>query len=208
MAQLKADDILNTLADRQFERLVGNHKPKAKLRKRLGDSFDMWAYQERVVGVLALSKSMGPVLFEAGKTVGRSLGEKGLSMIRKLPNYRNFNESKTLEEARRTTEWSIVQSMYQMTATGIISLVRFEKEKLLVFRVEECVDCTGIPNLGESVCYYLGGQLAGAIETVVGKNLGFVETMCQAKGDPCCEFKYTILSEKGQSNWVVQNIPE
>lgn len=191
MVALKADEILNALANRQFERLMGN--PNTKLRKRLGNSFDMWAYQERVIGVLALSQSMGPVLYEAGKKVGTSLSKKSLSMIQKLPNYQSFNKAKTLEEARRSTEWSVVQAMYQMTATGIINLVRYEKDKLLIFQVEECVDCTGIPNLGESLCYYLGGELAGAIEIIIGKNLGFVETKCQARGDSLCEFKYTIL---------------
>jgi predicted hydrocarbon binding protein len=190
---LKADDILDALADRQFERLVGGPKPKAKLRRRLGDFFDMWAYQERVIGIQALSKSMGPVLVEAGKKVGRSLSGKALSMIQKLPNYQSFNKAETLEEAKRSTEWSIVQAMYQMTATGIINMVEYEKGKRLIFQVEECVDCTGLPNLGESICYYLGGQLAGAIEVIIGRSIGFVETMCQAKGDSYCEFKYSIL---------------
>jgi predicted hydrocarbon binding protein len=189
---LKADDILDALAERQFERLVGNPKPNIRLRKRLGNFIDMWAYQERVIGVLALSKSMGPVLAEAGKKVGRALSTKSLSMIQKLPNYQSINKSSSLQEAQRSTEWSVVQAMYQMTGTGIINMVRYEKGKLLVFQVEECVSCTGLPNLGESVCYYLGGQLAGAIEVVVGKSVGFVESQCQAKGDSCCEFKCSI----------------
>ncbi|WXG46560.1 MAG: V4R domain-containing protein [Candidatus Atabeyarchaeum deiterrae] len=190
---MKADEILDALASRQFKRLVSNPSPQAKLRKRLGNNIDMWAYQERVIGMLALSKSMGPVLFEAGKKVGKSLSKKAVLMFRKLPNYRSFIECKTLEEAQRSTEWSIVQAMYQMTATGIINMVKYEKGKLLVFQVEECVSCSGLPNLGESVCYYLGGQLCGAIEIIIGKSLAFVETKCQAKGDTCCEFKYTVL---------------
>jgi predicted hydrocarbon binding protein len=193
VAALKSNEILNALANRQFERLITNPNPKAKLRKRLGNFIDMWAYQERVVGVLALSKSMGPVLFEAGRAVGKALSEKSLTMIQKLPNYQSFNKSNTLGEAQKSTEWSVVQAMYQMTATGIINMIKYEKDKLLVFQVEECVSCTGLPNLGESICYYLGGQLAGAIESIIGKNVAFVETKCQAKGDSLCEFKYNIL---------------
>ncbi|WXG44572.1 MAG: V4R domain-containing protein [Promethearchaeati archaeon SRVP18_Atabeyarchaeia-1] len=189
---MKADDILDALAERQFERLIENPKVNARLRKRLGNFIDMWAYQERVIGVLALSKSMGPVLAEAGKKVGRALSTKSLSMIQKLPNYQSINKSSTLQEAQRSTEWSIVQAMYQMTGTGIINMVRYEKGKLLIFQVEECVSCTGLPNLGESVCYYLGGQLAGAMEVVIGKNVGFVESLCQAKGDSYCEFRCSI----------------
>jgi predicted hydrocarbon binding protein len=191
--ELKADDILNALAKRQFERFMGTQGASVRLRKRLGNNIDMWAYQERVIGVLALSKSMGPVLAEAGRKVGRSLAARSLSMIKKLPNYRNIMESNTLEEARLSTEWSVVQGMYQMTGTGIITLVEFEKSNRLAFQVEECVSCTGLPNLGESVCYYLGGQLAGAVEVIIGKSIGFVETKCQAKGDSCCEFKCKII---------------
>lgn len=193
---MEADDILNALADRQFERLMGKHGASVRLRKRLGNFIDMWAYQERVIGVLALSKSMGPVLAEAGKRVGKSLATKSLSMIKKLPKYQNFDEANTLEQARLSTEWSVVQTMYQMTCTGIINMVEYEKDKSLTFQVQECVSCTGLPNLGESVCYYLGGQLAGAVEVVVGKPVGFVETKCQAKGDPCCEFRCN-LSRQG-----------
>jgi predicted hydrocarbon binding protein len=193
VAQLKADDILDALAERQFERLMGKQGANVRLRKRLGNFFDMWAYQERVIGVLALSKSMGPVLAEAGKRVGRSLATKSLSMIKKLPNYHSIDKSNTLEEARLSTEWSVVQAMYQMTGTGIINMVEYEKGKRLAFQVEECVSCTGLPNLGESVCYYLGGQLAGAIEVIIGKPVGWIETKCQAKGDPYCEFKFTVM---------------
>jgi predicted hydrocarbon binding protein len=190
---MKADDILEALAERQFKRIVSNPTPNVKLRKRLGNFIDMWAYQERVIGVLALSKSMGPVLAEAGKRVGRALSTKALTLIRKLPSYESIIKSNSLAEAVHSTEWGIVQAMYEATRTGIINMTRYEKGKLLTFQVEECVSCTGLPNLGESVCYYLGGQLAGAIEVVLGENVGFVETMCQAKGDSLCEFKCNIV---------------
>jgi hypothetical protein len=189
---LKADDILEALADRQFKRLMSSPSAQ-RLRKRLGNNIDMWAYQERVIGVLALSKSMGPVLAEAGRKVGIALATKSLSMIKKLPNYEDITKASSLSEALRSTEWGVVQSMYQLTGTGIINMVRYDKDSLLMFQVEECVSCTGLPNLGEAVCYYLGGQLAGAIGAVLGKNVGFVETKCQAKGDSLCEFKCSIL---------------
>jgi len=189
---MKADDILEALADRQFKRLVSNPTPDGKLRKRLGNYIDMWAYQERVIGVLALSKSMGPVLAEAGRRVGRALSSKALTLIQKMPNYQSIRKSNSLAEALISTEWGIVQAMYETTRTGIIKMTRYERGKLLMFQVEECVSCTGLPNLGESICYYLGGQLAGAIEVVLGENVGFIETMCQAKGDSLCEFKCNI----------------
>ncbi len=191
---MKADDILEALAERQFKRLVSNPSPNTKIRKRLGDTIDMWAYQERVIGVLALSKSMGPVLAEAGRKVGRALTMKALPFIQRMPNYQSITKAGSLSEAINSTEWNIVQLMYRTTGTGIISMVRFEKDVLMVFQVEECVSCTGLPNLGESVCFYLGGQLAGAMEVAVGKNVGFVESLCQAKGDSLCEFRCNVLS--------------
>jgi predicted hydrocarbon binding protein len=190
---MKADDILDALAERQFRRLVGNPSPGIKLRKRLGNYVDMWAYQERVIGVLALSKSMVPVLAEAGRKVGRALTMKAIPFLQRLPKYQSINKSGSLSEAITSTEWNVVQTMYEATRTGIINMTRFEKDMLIVFQVQECASCTGLPNLGESVCYYLGGQLAGALEVALSKNVGFVETKCQAKGDTLCEFRCNVL---------------
>jgi len=110
-----------------------------------------------------------------------------------MPDYQSITKAGSLSEAISSTEWNIVQSLYQTTGTGIISISRFEKDMLLVFRVEECASCTGLPDIGESVCYYLGGQLAGAMEVAIGKKVGMVETKCQAKGDSLCEFRCNVL---------------
>jgi hypothetical protein len=190
---MKADDVLDALAERQFRRFVGNPSPGIKLRKRLGNYVDMWAYQERVIGVLALSKAMAPVLAEAGRKVGRALLTKALPFIKRMPDYQSITKAGSLSEAMSSTEWNIIQSMYKTTGMGIVKMVRYEKDMLFVFQAEECASCTGLPNLGESVCYYVGGQVAGAMETAIGKNVGFVEAMCQAKGDSLCEFRCNIL---------------
>lgn len=191
--QTKADEVLDALAERQFEMLASKSSPDRKIRKRLSSFVDMWTYQERVIGVLALSKSMGPTLAEAGKKVGRTLLIKSLPFIQRLPNFQSIAKSCSLSEAASSTEWNIIQSMYVTTGMGIISMIRYEKDMLLVFQVEECASCTGLPNLGESVCYYLGGQITGAIEAAIGKKVGFVENKCQARGDLLCEFNCNVL---------------
>jgi hypothetical protein len=113
-------------------------------------------------------------------------------MIRNLPDYKSIMKANSLSEALLSSEWRAMQSSYLLSSTGILNMVRYEKNKLVVFQVEECVSCTGLPNLGESICHYLGGQLAGATGVIIGRSVGFVETMCQAKGDSLCEFKCNI----------------
>jgi len=188
---VKTDDILKTLADRQFKRLMGS-RGTFRYRRRLGNETDMWAIQGRVIGVLALGKSMGPVLAEAGRKLGTALATRSLPMIQNLPNYRSIANARSLSEALLSSEWGFMQSTYQLSRTGILNMVRYEKNDLVVFQVEECATCTGLPNLGEAVCYYLGGQLAGATGVITGRSVGFVETMCQAKGDSLCEFTCNV----------------
>jgi len=193
---LKSVEILNLLAARQFD---GWMRPgiKTKLRPKLGNTIDLYASQERVLGMLALSQSMGPVLFEVGKKVASHIAERTIPLLEGMSGYHRFAESNTIEEARQSSEFTIFQMIYEGTSTGLLKLVTYEKNKLVVIQVEECADCTGMLNLGRSICYFVGGEITGAVEVAVGKSLAYVETRCTAKGDQCCEFRLTVLQEQG-----------
>lgn len=188
---MREETIFEAIAKAYFERAFGS-EGKSRIREKLGDVIDLLSFQERLLGSLALSTSMGPVIFEAGKRVAKYINSKSYPLYSNLPSYRSFAEAKTLKEARLSTMCEILQAQFRTTHSGLIELTEYEKDKLVVFQIEECADCYGIGNLGTNVCYYSGGAIAGILEDLFGKSVGFIESKCYAKGDSCCEFRYNI----------------
>lgn len=74
---------------------------------------------------------------------------------------------------------------------GILDLFREEEvedgEKLDI-RVYECIDCAGMPNIGEPVCYFETGMLIGILSEITGKEVFAEELRCWTSGYSCCQF--------------------
>ena len=72
---------------------------------------------------------------------------------------------------------------------GVMSIVSADVENSeFVIRVDECVSCSGTPNIGEAICDFEGGVVAGVLSDFLGKQLKAVETKCYGLGDSYCEF--------------------
>ncbi len=60
------------------------------------------------------------------------------------------------------------------------------------YRMHECADCYGLPDLGLHLCVYEAGTCAGMLERQLGRAVEVVETKCCAHGDPFCEFHVKV----------------
>jgi predicted hydrocarbon binding protein len=189
---MNAQTILSLMARRQVDRFLRAKKP---IRHRLGNNVDMFSFQERLLGTLILSPSMGPILYEAGRRVALEATREAVTTVSRLPGYRRFVDAEGLEEARVSTEFTLLQLVYKSTGTGILQLSQYEKDKLMVFQVEECAECFALPDIGKSVCYYTAGDLAGSMEAILGRRAGFVESKCLAEGDQLCEYRSNLKME-------------
>lgn len=58
----------------------------------------------------------------------------------------------------------------------------------IILTVSEDADCSGLPVLGETVCNYDEGFIAGILSTYSGKNYEAIEVDCWATGDRVCRF--------------------
>jgi predicted hydrocarbon binding protein len=186
---MNAETMIKLMARRQLDRFLGTHK---HARKELRDYVHLYSFQERVLGALILSPSMGPVIYEAGKKVALNFAEEAAPLLKRFPDYRSLVEAKTIEEARLATEITSLQVVYKTNGLGFVKLTKFEKDNLVVFEVYECSDCFAVGNIGKALCYSVGGNIAGTLEAALGREVGFTEPKCYGKGDPCCEFRYTI----------------
>ena len=67
---------------------------------------------------------------------------------------------------------------------------KMEEMKIGVLRIEKFdADCSGLPLLGETVCNYDEGFIAGILSSYTGKEYSAVEVDCWATGDRVCRFR-------------------
>jgi predicted hydrocarbon binding protein len=72
---------------------------------------------------------------------------------------------------------------------GILRIEKADLEKLeLVLTVSEDLDCSGLSTLGDTVCVYDEGFIAGILHDFTGKNFDVKEVDCWATGDRTCRF--------------------
>ena len=64
-----------------------------------------------------------------------------------------------------------------------------EKSGRIYLTVSEDADCSGLPVLGETVCNYDEGFLAGVLSAYFGRPYIAVEVDCWATGDRVCRFR-------------------
>lgn len=88
---------------------------------------------------------------------------------------------------------------------------RLEEMKIGVLRVEETneatgnmvltlsedADCSGLPMLGETVCNYDEGFLAGLLTAYTKRPYSAVEINCWATGDRVCRFQAAVQNKEG-----------
>lgn len=73
---------------------------------------------------------------------------------------------------------------------GVLRIESIDEEKeTIILTVAEDADCSGLPLLGETVCNYDEGFIAGIFSRYTGKEYTAVEIDCWASGDRVCRFR-------------------
>ena len=76
---------------------------------------------------------------------------------------------------------------------GVLRIEDVDEESgRIILTVAEDADCSGLPVLGETVCNYDEGFIAGVLSTYSGKMYTAVEVDCWATGDRVCRFHANI----------------
>lgn len=125
----------------------------------------------------SLLEIIGPIanrqLYEAGRTVGKSLAEKyGLSRGASFEEFVNK-----------------LQEILMKEGIGIPEVVK-EEDKVVV-RLHECIASAGMANVGMTVCHFEAGIINGIYEAWSGQESETREVSCWGKGDNSCTFVIT-----------------
>ncbi len=137
------------------------------LRPTLGDQAGIGLY--RLLRLVALEDIIGRgasgTAYVAGKKLGLSLG------MTKLEDF--------LE-------------LCKQLGIGIIEVPVLERHRIRV-NVFECVTCSGMTPVGRTLCHFEGGMVAGAVETVLGRETRAHETTCiGGLGHEACGFDLDV----------------
>lgn len=86
-----------------------------------------------------------------------------------------------------------LQNKMKELKIGVLRIEDVDKESgRIILTVAEDADCSGLPVLGETVCNYDEGFIAGVLSTYSGKMYTAVEVDCWATGDRVCRFHANI----------------
>lgn len=87
---------------------------------------------------------------------------------------------------------AFVAELQKRLRTLNIGILRIEKADIskmdFVLTVSEDLDCSGLPLVGETVCDYDEGFIAGILNAYTGKDFEVKEIDCWGTGDRTCRF--------------------
>jgi|GEM_PF-189039 len=92
--------------------------------------------------------------------------------------------------------FSKVFSLLKIGVVDIFNEGDVDGEKKLDVRVYECISCSGVPNIGHTVCHYEGGIIAGALKEITGQDVKATEIRCWGTGYSACNFDVRITPKK------------
>lgn len=81
---------------------------------------------------------------------------------------------------------------YKIGILDIFQQEETERGIKLDLRVYECIDCAGLPNIGEPVCYFETGLIIGILSELTQKKVDASEIRCWTSGFSFCHFDVEI----------------
>ncbi|MCL2798241.1 MAG: 4-vinyl reductase [Firmicutes bacterium] len=88
---------------------------------------------------------------------------------------------------------SQLQNVLKALLIGILKIESANADKTKIsLSVSEDLDCSGLSDIGETVCYYDEGFLAGVLKAYTGLDYDVVEVDCWASGGRTCRFTAEI----------------
>ena len=118
-------------------------------------------------------------------------GEKAAALYRAAGNLAGMEFAKNVLDLTGDIDHFIsnLQRTLFDLKVGILNIEKADLETLqLVLTVSEDLDCSGLPIVGETVCDYDEGFIAGILEVYTGKVFDVKEIDCWATGDRTCRF--------------------
>jgi len=148
-------------------------------RPTLGDRSPVAMFRAlRLIGIMEGLDSMigdaSTLVYNSGKEVGKRLGK---TILDKTGKEMNRFVSSVAEEVKNL-------------GIGIMNITKADLNNgLIEIKVDECITCSGAPNINRRVCHFEGGFISGILEQLLEKPVNVVETKCNCMGEDGCVFE-------------------
>lgn len=165
------------------------------VRENLGDYVHLGVYQQVMMSLLALDPLIPQLLYQSG----RELGMYGAApyyltvlnpQVGAVRPEERFQE--TLLALAQLYSHNNIVPLYQATRCDIAKMEGYKAS----LRIYELANSTGAINIGESLCHYTAGEIAGTVEAMIGSATSVVEIRCRGLGDDFCEFEIEVFPGK------------
>lgn len=172
------------------------HNKMDRIRPTLGNEMNIIVSQMKCVPLLLRSESCREKLCENGEFVGKLLGDAYCHYAPLCPNTsKNLKKligAKTKGDLEKNLIIIELTRFIKNSRLGIFEIHDF-KNNVLIIRMEECAECSGLPILEEPVCYFTLGLFSGFFKKLFNKKIESHESKCKGKGEEFCEISLKML---------------
>ncbi|MBS7288684.1 MAG: hypothetical protein KIH01_08085, partial [Candidatus Freyarchaeota archaeon] len=161
-----------------------------------GDYVHISNLQLATISLLSLDVTAGNLLYSIGKLAGKTGAFTGLLYDIK-PELGDPYTS--IEEKFRNFLIAIDRFHVRQNELGVFDArsaeVVEESEGYGCIRVYESATATGVPVIGEPLCYFTAGMLSGLAEAILGETVYVAERNCWGLGASFCEFELSLSKD-------------
>ncbi len=179
------------------------------VRKTIGDYCHISVYQQVILSLLALDPLVPQLLYQSGRELG-IYGAYPYYLTVLNPNVQAVNPEERFQEVlialSRLYSHNSNVPLYLATHCDIASIDGYKA----TLRIYDLATVAGVINVGEPLCHFTAGEIAGTIEAMIGSATSVVETKCKGLGDPYCEFDIEVFpgKEPGKAPYKTKELAE
>ncbi|RLI70750.1 hypothetical protein DRO97_10530 [Archaeoglobales archaeon] len=170
-AYLETTYIIHEVERPYILKMLKGEKSKP-LREKLGDFISLHLFRlERMA--LVLMSGADSIMYKIGQEIAKEVSPEVI-------------KNDKIEEI-----FDGLANIFEKLRIGILELREYKNERVNI-RIYECVTCSGMPNIGKTVCYFEGGLMAGTYEVITKRTALAIETKCWGTGYKYCEFEIRL----------------
>ncbi|MHA2295355.1 MAG: V4R domain-containing protein [Candidatus Hodarchaeales archaeon] len=176
--------------------LLNSFTKHTYVRETIGDYVHLSVVQIINISILSLDPLSGILLYEAGKNVGK-YGPGQMLIYQIYPDIMKYYtfDKKFNQVLLALEKYYSNPKFAPIFIADLAKIVKIDDNSATI-RLHGSALSVGVPELGEPLCYYISGEIAGLIETILGQITDVEETKCYGLGDPYCEFEIKILAKE------------
>ncbi len=165
-------------------------------RQLIGDYCHLETLQMSNFSILALDRMAGPLLYQAGKDVGK-YGAGQMLLLNLNPRIAaEFRIGPRFHEIMRGLQQVYSDhTRFPIWVSDNAELTELKSDSAIL-RIHGSAYAVQAPRIGEPLCYTLAGEIAGQIEVLLGRFAKVREISCWGLGDEYCEFLIETSEEE------------